>query len=273
MMPRFSAFSISLSLLGGKGRTCGKSLAMASTLHILPAAMLLQWKTDARTAQAASRYPFPIKRDSPAPQFHGCNTDTLTWRNRITQPTSWKSTNLLSSPSNIIAEFKNQRYTQGVALVVSWGGMGRTVQYIYGDSSVERIRLIEDVLKQCAADIQSSQSIESSWELLTGYGKGRLQWSTVMSSKTLHFLGRALGFQQNPPVPLDGGRMRNTIWPKWMEIVPYGQRPENWEGSSFTAYCRFMTAVITWANQRNWTTTELESTLTSIADEISHTSI
>lgn len=40
-----------------------------------------------------------------------------------------------------------------------------------------------------------------------------------------------------------------------------GQCPGNWKGNSFEAYSRYMTAILTWETQRNWTTTEMEATI------------
>jgi hypothetical protein len=37
--------------------------------------------------------------------------------------------------------------------------------------------------------------------------------------------------------------------------------PGNWDGNGFDSYRRYMTAIITWAEARKWTTTEMESTV------------
>jgi hypothetical protein len=88
----------------------------------------------------------------------------------------------------------------------------------------------------------------------------QLAWSSVITSKTLHFLCRSLDFEQNPPVPIDGWCIRKKVWPDFCASIPIAQRPHDWAGDSFEAYCRYMTAILTWANQRNWTTTEIQVT-------------
>jgi hypothetical protein len=139
--------------------------------------------------------------------------------------------------------------------------MGRTSKYIYGQRGAETIQLIEQALQDSANSILVSHSIAASWNRLSGLEDEQLGWSAVMTSKTLHFLCRSLGFEQNPPVVIDRGRIRSKLWPAFCNSIPFAKRPEDWEGNSFEAYCRYMTAITTWANQRNWTTTEMEATL------------
>lgn len=102
-----------------------------------------------------------------------------------------------------------------------------------------------------------TNSIEDSWDLLTN----RLGWTHVITSKTLHFLCRALGFNQDPPVPIDNNVILKYVWPGFRIGIPSGQRPRDWEGNDFAAYCTYMTAIIEWARVRNWTTTEVETTI------------
>src|SRR5262249_34784761 len=109
--------------------------------------------------------------------------------------------------------------------------------------------------------IEESNSIESSWQSLTGTNEGELHWSEVMASKTLHFLCRALGFEKNPPVPLDGEVIRGRVWPVFRYAVSSEHRPNDWQDATFVAFCRYMTAIRTWADLRVWTTTEMEATI------------
>jgi hypothetical protein len=127
------------------------------------------------------------------------------------------------------------------------------LQSVYGHRTIEQINR---TLRGCAESIKESESIEDSWVALTS----DLCWSAVMSSKTLHFLCRSLGFEQNPPVPIDSV-IRNKVWPAFRDPIPFAQRPEDWQGDSFDAYCRYMTAIATLANKKNWTTTQVETTL------------
>jgi hypothetical protein len=222
---------------------------------------IMQWTTDERTAQAATAYPLLIKRNVPAPQFAGCNTHSKIWNDRVISPAIWNDGPLRSEPGEIIKQFQDGRYTQALALVVSWGGMGRRSKAIYGDRKRERIRQIERTLHGCAQDIGKMHSISESWSLLTGGNDGQMGWSAVMTSKTLHFLCRALGFEQNPPVAIDNKAIRERVWPTFRDSIPFDRRPSDWEGNTFEAYCRYMTAILTWASQKHWTTTQLENTL------------
>jgi len=74
-------------------------------------------------------------------------------------------------------------------------------------------------------------------------------------------MSRSLGVHQNPPVAIDNAIIRKRVWPAFIANIPFNQRPGNWEGNTFLAYSRYMTAVIEWANQRHWSTTDLEATI------------
>jgi hypothetical protein len=230
--------------------------------------MSMKWEIDKRTERAAREYPPKDfdKFDRPATQFMGFQTSTQAWNRRVVQPATWKAGPLRSGPREIIRQFRDRRYTQALALVVSWGGMARTSKYIYGDGTPETIGHIEQTLLNCAESIKTSRSIEDSWKALTGGKGGQLGWSAVMTSKALHFLCRSLDFEQNPPAVIDGKRIRESIWPGFLDSIPFAQRPGDWEGDTFEAYCRYMTAILTWADQMHWTTTQMENALTNLAD-------
>lgn len=223
--------------------------------------MALEWPIDQLTARAATDYPLAIQGNVPASQFGGCRTSSETWNDRVVQPSAWPDTPLWSSPGEIIKQFADERYTQALALVVSWGGMGRRSKDIYGEREGQTIEQIDRTLRSCADSIRELKSIAISWRMLTGSEPEQLRWSAVITSKTLHFLSRSLGFSQNPPVAIDGLVIREKVWPAFRNSMPVVQRPHNWQGNSFEAYCRYMTAILTWATQRNWTTTEMETTI------------
>jgi hypothetical protein len=164
----------------------------------------MQWNSDEQTRDAASSHPVFTERPLPATQYRGHPTDPLTWNDRVVQPATWGNRFLVCSPEEIIRQFRDRRWTQGCALVVSWGGMGRTSKRIYQDRRPEWIATIEQSLEKCANSILESTSIATSWEILTGGPNGQLNWTAVMSSKTLHSLCRSLGFERNPPVAIDG---------------------------------------------------------------------
>lgn len=218
----------------------------------------MDWRRDHATEVAASTYPVPIAFAQPAEQFPGFWVNPSRWDRRVVQPSDWPSTPFRSSPEIVIRQFREGRMTQGLALTASWGKMGRSSRRIWGDRSPESI---ESVLHECAGLISTSHSIEDAWSMLTGDAPGQLGWSAVITSKTLHFLCRSLGFEDDPPVALDNAIMRQRVWPVFIAGVPDDVRPGDWRGDSLTAYLRYMTAIRAWAAARGWTTTELEATL------------
>ena len=158
-------------------------------------------------------------------------------------------------PLQIIDEFRSSHYLQAIALTICWGTMTRTKnRYIYRNHGLQ---YIYDTLDQCAQSIKQTDSIQQSWDLLVN----GLSWSPVMTSKTLHFLCRALGIEQDPPVPIDNAVVLAYVWPGFRVNIPPGQRPQDWSGKTFAAYCRYMTAILAWATIKNWTTTDLEATI------------
>ena len=133
---------------------------------------MLCWPTDPKTVHSASAYPIPIRRQIPASQFPGFSTDAKTWNDRVIQPAAWPAGTLRSSPAQIMEFFQNRRYTQGLAMVVSWGGMGRRSPDIYGPKDIrnqykpEIIHKIERMLQASTESIMDTRSIAASWEML-----------------------------------------------------------------------------------------------------------
>jgi hypothetical protein len=125
--------------------------------------------------------------------------------------------------------------------------MWRQPAAIYGRAGIEDIG---GALRLCAQSIRESESIASSWEVL----RRQLGWTSVMISKTLHFLCLSLDFNQDPPVPIDGDAVRKKVWPAFRDSVPVGERPGNWKGDEFEAYSRYMTAILAWAQIQQWGT-------------------
>jgi hypothetical protein len=218
----------------------------------------MNWQIDNQTQQAATNNPLPIRAMAPTPQFAGRHFNPPKWNNRVMQPANWPQGFLVSSPQTIINEFQNQRYLQGLALVVSWGTMWRRPAAIWGQRPLYTIHM---AMQNCAQSIQNAQSIDHAWSILTGNQQGQLGWSSVITSKTLHFLCRSLGFVQDPPVAIDNAVILNRVWPAFIAPINRVQRPANWRGNALGAYLRYMTAILTWANQRQWTTTDMEATI------------
>jgi hypothetical protein len=218
----------------------------------------MDWHEDATTAQSAGNYPLPLQARVPAHQFPGHNFDPAIWHRRILGTPRWPVVQALrSSPQNIITLFQEGAFLEALTMVVSWGSMGRQSKRIYN----RPLAVIRRALEQCAESIQQTCAIQGAWNILTGVSANQLEWSAVMASKTLSFLSRALGFLQKPPVAIDGAVIRNLVWPAFIRNIPVGQRPLDWEGDTFDAYSRYMTAILVWASQRQWTTTELEATV------------
>jgi hypothetical protein len=212
---------------------------------------------DMATQQAAIAFPLLLPPD-PVPQFQGRAFNPESWGRRILHPAHWPQFPIHSNPETIIAEFAAGHYLEGLALVVSWGTMWRTADYIYGERPLLDIG---NALHECAESIQHTGFIEEAWLILTGNEGNQLHWTPVMASKTLHFLCRALGHHDDPPVAIDNAVMLNNVWPHWQAMIPHDQRPGSWRGRDFSAYKRYMTAIFTWAQARNWSTTEIEASI------------
>ena len=190
---------------------------------------MLRWQIDEQTARAAAadRW-FPIKGSSPQPQFgedgKNCGFNPRSWNGRVVQPASWPL-DPKCTPAQIMNQFREGRYTQGLAMVACWGGMGRRPKAVWGP---RKIKDIEETLRACATSIRETQSVECSWTMLTGLGDGRLGWTAIMTSKTLHFLCRSLCFEQNPPAAIDGAVIRRVVWRLFWNSIPPGDRPKGW---------------------------------------------
>ncbi len=220
----------------------------------------LLWKNDEITEQVAKEYSPISRRKTPAEQFEGFNFHPETWEKHGLKRSQWSDKPLVSSPNEIITQFRIKRWTLALCMLIQWGGMWRNPSAIWKPGRAS----IEDVLRACADEIRASKSIEKAWSRLTGGAEDQLGWSDVMASKTLHFLCRSLGFEQNPPVPIDGKIIVKKVWPDFRKRAGEPS-PSPWRqgGYPFDAYNRYMTAVRVWASQKKWTTTQVEATIFS----------
>jgi hypothetical protein len=218
----------------------------------------LIWQIDNLTKVAAQTFPLRIYSSQPIAQDQGREVDPVSLQGDLRQGDVFPPGPLMCSPPQIIAEYQAAHYLQAIALTICWGGMERTkTLYIYRNRPPQHIY---NTIAKCVQSIQKTNSIQHSWNLLTV----GLLWTPVMTSKILHFLCRALGFNQDPPVPIDNKVIRQYVWPGFRIGIPPGQRPLDWKGNkaeTFAAYCRYMTAMIEWAQARQWTTTEVETTI------------
>jgi hypothetical protein len=215
----------------------------------------MNWQVDNTTKIAARKYPLPIYSANPIAQDPGFSVDAADFQTRLRLGDVFSSASLECSPTQIIDEFRQSHYLQAIALTICWGTMTRTKnKYIYRGHGLQHIF---DTLDQCAQSIKQTSSIQQSWDLLVN----GLSWTPVMTSKALHFLCRALGYEHDPAVPIDNAVILAYVWPGFRINIPPGQRPQDWSGKTFAAYCRYMTAVLEWADIKGWNTTQLESTI------------
>jgi hypothetical protein len=217
----------------------------------------MMWHRDQRTEEMAGQFPFPIHQTEPAPQPLGVNFSPTNWNHRTLRE-DWPPGLLRSDPDQIVQLFGQERYLEALAMTVSWGAMRRQAP-IYGD---RELPAIESALRRCAQSIQETDQLQDAWLVLTGEQPECLAWSAVIASKTLHFLSRSLYPQDTtPPVPRDGLVSLGYAWTGWVAHIPPAQRPQSWHGNTFDAYNRYMTAILVWAEQRHWTTTQIETTI------------
>lgn len=214
----------------------------------------------------------------PSAQFAGNNMTASTWVKYILNASfppycvsPSRPNCLFSSPHNIIHCFSNKLWLEGVAMVVSWGTMSRTAKYIYrAGSTPAGLTVLLNVVDGAAIQIRASApnpanwSINAAWQTLTSFG-----WSSVITSKCLHFLVRSSVATANPPVAMDRAAIGGYLWPSFEKRMRFLQinKPlvqpiaNSWDGNGFAAYNRYMTAINVWANLQKWTTTDIETTI------------
>jgi hypothetical protein len=150
---------------------------------------------------------------------------------------------------------------EALVLVVAWGRMTRSKGNIYQKPR----QIIDKTLLECLHSTEKNKGVEDAWKLLVK----RLGWGDVITSKCLHFLVRSLGYETNPPVPIDNKVILGEVWPTFKKLInkhrgssdhpmPYGWGDMS---MSWTSYNRYMTAINCWADAKGWTTTQVESTI------------
>jgi hypothetical protein len=230
---------------------------MSEPEHLGKRSKRMHWDLDQNTLTTANKFPLNIHFSTPVNQFGGYPFNPQNLENRILRRNQWPLCQPISSPENIIIAFRQHSYLEGLAMVVIWGQMRRTVRYIYGSN----LQDINYWLCKSNESIQKTESITEAWNNLTV----KLNWTSVITSKVLHFICRSLGFEEDPPVPIDNWIIRNRVWTDWQDSLKKSNediiRLKNWNQNSLGAYQRYMTAIITWAARRKWTTTQMESTL------------
>ena len=230
----------------------------------------LLWHPDKITEFWAKKLSIPIKSEHPKLQYDGVDYRMRedTWAKHILQdhfPDYCRypgfEGSLLCSPENIMNCFRDQNVLEGLALTVAWGRMTRSKGNIY----LASIQVIEKTLLECLQLVEDKNSVEDAWKLLVK----RFDWGPVITSKCLHFLARSLGYEANPPVPIDNKVIFGEVWPAFKRLINKHGRPSDypmpgvwWDNSdSWTGYNRYMTAINCWADAKGWTTTQMECTL------------
>lgn len=224
--------------------------------------MKLDWELDEDTERACRKYPIRLGDGAPAQRYQGHKFNTKNWQRRLLECDDFQRDVLFCSPSEIVRYFRAQKYLAGLALVVSWGGMTRTSKFIYDRHSLKHI---DHMLCQCQHSIETTNRIDEAWRILAV----DLDWSAVISSKTLHFMCRSLGCVSNPPVAIDHAIILKKVWPTFIHDIPKKQRPQNWSEKAYSSYNRYMTAIHVWASQRHWTTTQVENTIFEYFQQVS----
>ena len=123
---------------------------------------------------------------------------------------------------------------------------------------------IQRTLDQCVDYIEREHSVASAWDLAVK----DLGWTDTVASKYLHFLARSLGYDTNPPVPMDGKVIVQMAWPAFKRMIQQLRGsadlsvPGVWrDRSSWDAYNRYMTAILCWAGTAGWSSTQVENTI------------
>jgi hypothetical protein len=230
----------------------------------------LNWQYDKTTEYWAKKQTVPIKSRQPKPQYDGLDYRMReeTWKKHILNDNfpeychyPQHQDSLLGSPTNIIKCFQDHKMLEGLALTIAWGSLTRTKTNLYQKS----LQKIERTLLKCLKLTEENNSVEGAWNLLVN----ELNWGYVATSKCLHFLARSLGYETNPPIPIDNKVFIDEVWPTFKKMIDKSEdsnknpMPKNWwdYSSSWNAYNRYMTAMNCWSIAKGWTTTQLENTL------------
>jgi hypothetical protein len=208
----------------------------------------------------------PPKNLTKRPQYAGCVCDCHPAIRKIL-PTL-KGNLLDSSPTSILLSFRESHYIEFVVRVGVWGGMipgplGAPFKMIFqtkwrSTPEVSRINAIEGAIKQIDLSLlsDSPDSLQVHWELLTR----DLKWSSVISSKVLHFIYRRHGYNDSCPVPVDNAMCRKWLWPQFQNAMD-SAKMKSINGHSFNAYLRYLSAIRGWADTFGWGMSEMECAL------------
>ena len=149
------------------------------------------------------------------------------------------------------------------------GTMGKSHLKIYGVSygdcpDQDRFTKILVGLNKAWQSLVTGRPLEEIWSQL----RSDLDWSAVMISKCLHFMARSAGWRDPVPTPIDYSMVRRWLWPAFKNAVGSHAmewpRPGGVNGDSWEPYNRYMSAIRSWAEVRQWSCMEIETALFSL---------
>ena len=208
----------------------------------------------------------PPKKLSKIPQYAGCVCDCHPAIQKI--HANLKRNRFDSSPVSILRSIRESDYIGFVVRVGVWGGMipgplGAPFKMIFqtkwkSTPEVSRINAIESAIERIDLSLSkdSPGSLQVHWEWLIR----DLKWSSVISSKVLHFIYRRHGYNDSCPVPVDNAMCRRWLWPQFMNALDYA-KTKSINGHSFNAYVRYLSAIRGWADAYEWSMSEMECAL------------
>lgn len=202
--------------------------------------------------------PWSLPSALPCSQFKGFPFPPNSIRGR-----RWgKVGSTISSPSNIIAEMGEGNYMLALDMVISWGGMNRTINHIYTTSSSWKSSTtgqnINTDISRMVVDIQSTHNIANSWTIC----RRDLNWSSVITSKFLHFLYRSIyPSDVEVPVVYDNAKINNCLAKDFYAKTGVRLFPVTGV-SSYSEYECYLNAIFEWRKILGWaTTTDVEATI------------
>lgn len=198
------------------------------------------------------------------PQFDGCICDCHPAIYKLLEDAP-RDNRFDTSPKSIIESLINDHYLDFIVKVGVWGGMipgplGAPFKMIFNvnwkqQPSDCRIEGIKKAVGKVLSKASKNSNLKDSWAVFTE----ELEWSSVMSSKVLHFIYKAKGFDANLPVPVDNAMCRKWLWPQFQKAV--GSKLGSINGDSYNAYCRYLSSIKAWSDVYNWTMSEVECSL------------
>jgi hypothetical protein len=208
----------------------------------------------------------PPKNLTKVTQYSGCICECHLALRRILP--NLEGNLLNSSPASILHSCEESRYIEFVVKVGVWGGMipgplGKPFEMIFQTKwrnvpEISRLHAIESAIKRIDLSLSKNapDSLQMHWKLLIE----DLKWTSVISSKVLHFIYRRHGYNDICPVPVDNAMCRKWLWPRFQKALG-DSKVKSVNGHSFSAYLRYLSAIRGWADAYGWSMSEMECAL------------